>query len=251
MRNPEGAGRRKLLPSVFIILLLSGSAYGQNASSPPPQPGMLRSEAKNPGGSPPPTEQKRLFGIIPNYRTFSSLQSYAPLTTAQKFAIARQDAFDRGTVILAAAFAGEAQLSNAQPSFGSGASAYGRYFITSYADYAIGDVMTEGIFPAVFHQDPRYFRKGQGSGLTRVGYSIAQLFSTRTDSGQRAFNLSEIFGNATAVAISEAYYPDTRDASDAASKLGTQIGVDMASNLLKEFSPDIYRLFSRKKAHHP
>ena len=237
-----------LLPAVFM---LSFVAVAQDGPSRAPQPGQLRSDsngaATNPATDPHQAEQKRIFGIIPNYRTFSRLQTYAPLTTSQKFGIATQDSFDRGTFALAALFGAEAQLSSSDPSFGKGAQAFGKYFITSYADYAIGDYMTEGIFPSLFHQDPRYFRKGDGSGLGRVGYSIAQLFYTRTDSGGHAFNISEVGGNATAVAISQAYYPDNRDARDAVSKLGTQIGVDMASNILKEFSPDIYRFFSHKK----
>jgi len=43
-----------------------------------------------------------------------------PLAAAEKFKAARQDSFDRGTVALAALFAGEAQLSNSNPSFGEG-----------------------------------------------------------------------------------------------------------------------------------
>jgi hypothetical protein len=42
------------------------------------------------------------------------------------------------------------------------------------------------------------------------------------------------------------YYPDNRDAKDAVSKLGSQLGVDMVSNVLKEFWPDISRKFSKK-----
>jgi hypothetical protein len=60
------------------------------------------------------------------------------------------------------------------------------------------------------------------------------------------FNFSEIIGNSTAVAISTAYYPDNRTASNAVSKLGVQLGVDLAANILKEFWPDINRKFSRK-----
>jgi hypothetical protein len=44
-----------------------------------------------------------------------------PLTPKEKFKIASQDSFDRGTFVLAAAFAGEAQLTNSNPSFGQGA----------------------------------------------------------------------------------------------------------------------------------
>jgi hypothetical protein len=189
---------------------------------------------------------KRIFGFIPNYRTSPSLVNYEPLSTAQKFKLATQDSFDRGTFILAAAFAGEGQLTNSNKSFGQGAAGYGRYYGTSLADWVIGDYMTEAVFPTMLHQDPRYFRRGTGSKWSRLGYAIGQIFWTHTDSGGTQFNYSEILGNSTAVAISNAYYPDNRTASNAVSKLGTQIGVDMASNILKEFSPDIYRKFSRK-----
>ena len=193
-----------------------------------------------------PQESKRLLGIIPNYRTSPFPNPYVPVSTREKFVIASQDAFDRGTVILAAAFAGEAQLTNANPSFGQGQAGYGRYFGTSYADYVIGDFMTEGIYPTLLHQDPRYFRKGVGSGWSRLGYAVGQIIFTHNDSGRAAFNYSEILGNSTAVAISEAYYPDNRDASDAAIKLSNQLGVDAASNVLKEFWPDLQRKLFRR-----
>jgi hypothetical protein len=47
------------------------------------------------------------------------------------------------------------------------------------------------------------------------------------------------------VAISTSYYPSGRDAGDAITKLSTQIGVDMASNILKEFWPDVHRKLQR------
>jgi hypothetical protein len=137
-------------------------------------------------------------------------------------------------------------LTKSEPSFGQGGAGYGRYFATSYADYVIGDYMTEGIFPTLLHQDPRYFRKGKGSGWSRLGYSAGQIFITHGDNAKVQVNYSELLGNSTAVAISTSYYPGSRDASDAVSKLGTQLGVDMASNILKEFFPDIARKFSRK-----
>jgi len=193
-----------------------------------------------------PKEDKRIFGIIPNNRTSPSLNNYKPLSPTEKFAIARQDSFDRGTVILAAAFAGDAQLTNADPSFGQGVKGYGHYFGTSFGDFVIGNYMSEAIYPTLLHQDPRYFRRGVGSGWSRLKYSVGQIFWTHTDSNRTQFNYSEIAGNSTAVAISQAYYPDNRNVTSAAEKLGLQIGVDMASNVLKEFWPDVSRKFSRK-----
>ena len=195
---------------------------------------------------PPEAVEKRLFGIIPNYRTSPSLYPYQPLTAKEKFKLAAEDSFDRGTFLLAAAFAGEGQLTNANPSFGQGVKGYAHYFVTSYADWAIGDYMTEALFPVMLHQDPRYFRKGTGSGFRRLTYAMGQIFWTHTDSGGHMFNFSEVGGNAAAAAISQAYYPDNRGAETVVSKLSIQIGVDMASNLMKEFYPDLRRALSRK-----
>jgi hypothetical protein len=194
-------------------------------------------------------ESKRLLGIVPNYRTSASLKNYAPLTVSEKFKVASQDAFDRGTIGLAAIAGGEGQLTNSNRSFGQGGAGFGRYFGAAYGDFVIGDYMTEAVFPTLLHQDPRYFRLGVGSGRSRLGYAMRQIFWTHRDSGGAQFNYSEILGNSAAVAISTAYYTDNRTAGDAVSKLGMQVGIDMASNILKEFWPEIERKFRRKHRH--
>ena len=196
--------------------------------------------------NPPQQESKRILWIIPNYRTFPSLTAYEPLTAGEKFKIATEDSFDRGTVALAALFGGEGQLTNNNRAFGQGAAGFGRYFGSAYGDLVIGNYMSEAVFPTLLHQDPRYFRSGAGSGLSRLGYAIKQTFWTHRDSGGTQFNYSEIVGNSVAVAISNAYYVDNRTARDAVSKLGLQIGVDMAANVLKEFWPELQRKFQRK-----
>jgi len=219
--------------------LLAVSSFCQAAA---PESGQNSEPAK-----PPEPNDKRVFGIIPNYRTFPTLTNYKALKPREKFKIAKDDSFDRGTAVLAGEFAAEGKLTNSNPSFGQGIKGYSRYFGTAYADLVIGDFMTEAVFPTILHQDPRYFRRGTGSGWSRLGYAMGQIFWTHTDSGGTQFNFSEIVGNSTAVAISSAYYPDGRDVSSAVSKLGSQIGVDMAGNILKEFWPDLRRKFSRDR----
>lgn len=191
-------------------------------------------------------ESKRILGVIPNYRTSPSLQDYEPLTSREKFKVASEDALDRGTVALAVFFGGVGQLSNSNRSFGQGGAGFGRYFGAAYGDLLIGDYMTESVFPTLLHQDPRYFRRGTGSGWSRLGYAIDQIFWTHNDSGRTQFNYSEVIGNSTAVAISNAYYADNRTAAEGVSKLSMQLGVDMAANILKEFWPDLERRFKRK-----
>src|SRR6516164_6802739 len=201
--------------SICAAIVLAGTlALGQEAPSDQPQE----------------QESKRILGIVPNYRTSPSLTNYEPLTTGEKFKVATADYFDRGTVVLAGIFGGYGQLTNSNRAFGQGAAGFGRYFGTAYGDFVIGDYMTEAVFPTLLHQDPRYFRKGTGSGWSRLGYAVGQIFWTHRDSGGGQFNFSEIAGNSTAVAISNAYYPDNRTAANAFSKLGIQLSVDAASN---------------------
>jgi hypothetical protein len=192
------------------------------------------------------TGGKRILWLIPNFRTSPTLNPYKPIEWKEKFKIARQDSFDQGTLALAAAFAGVGQISDSNHSFGQGVGGYAHYLGTAYADFVIGNYMTEAIYPTVLHQDPRYFRRGKGSGIRRLGYACSQIFVTHGDSGKMQPNYSELLGNSTAVAISMSYYPENRDVGDAVTKLGSQLAVDMASNVLKEFWPDLSRKLSKK-----
>src|SRR5580658_1586913 len=223
---------RKRYPLVLLMSLLPIPVFCQQAA-----PATT---------SPPEPESKRIFWIIPNFRTSPMVVPYKPITPSEKFHIATLDSFDRGTVALGVLFGAEAGLTDANRSFGQGVRGYAHYFATSYADYVIGDYMTEAVFPTILHQDPRYFRRGTGSTWSRIFYAVRQTLWTHSDSGGMQFNYSEVLGNSTAVAISNAYYKDNRDVGDAVTKLGTQIGVDMAANVLKEFSSDINRKFFRK-----
>lgn len=219
-----------ILAAGAVLVVAACSAVAQENSSNPTQE----------------QESNRAFWIIPNYRTSPSLLNYEPLTAGQKFKIATDDSFDRGTVVLAGFFAGESQLTNDNKSFGQGGAGYGRYFGTAFAGFVIGDYMTEAVFPTILHQDPRYFRRGMGSKWGRLGYAVGQTFWTHNDSGKTQFNYSEIVGNSVAAGISMSYYSDNRTARDAASMLGLQVGLDAAANVLKEFWPDLQRKFGRK-----
>lgn len=186
-------------------------------------------------------DDRRIFGIIPNYRTVPTMSDYQPIEVGAKFSIAKDDAIDRGTFALAALFAGYAQLTDATPEFGHGVPAYARYYGGSLADLVIGDFMTEGIYPSLLRQDPRYFRQASGGGWSRFGYAVGQIVITHGDGGTTQPNWSELAGNATAVGIGNAYYPGKHSLSSNLTKLALQIAVDAAANVVKEFAPDLRR----------
>jgi hypothetical protein len=203
----------------------------------------------DPADPTPRRESKRIFLIVPNNRAAPSFKDFKPIRPREKFGIATRDAFDPGTFALAAAFGAQSQITSASPSFGTGASAYGHYFATQYADLFIGDYFTEAVFPTLFRQDPRYFRSSETGKWKRFRYAATRVFITYSDQGKKQFNISEVVGNSAAVAISSAYYPDRRNAADAGAKLATQLAVDVVSDLMKEYWPEISRKFTRKPKH--
>jgi len=229
----------RLLASAALLVSLLPQLQAQGAGS---DNGSAASPEPKPIVEQPPPD-KRILGVLPNYRTANASAVYTPITAKQKFTIASKDSFDYPLIALGAAIAGIGQWANSDPSFGQGAAGFARRFGTSYADQAIGNIMTEGLFPTLLHEDPRYFRRGTGTKWSRAAYAATRVLVTRTDAGNLRFNYSEVLGNATAVAISNSYHPDDRTVGDNVLKLGEQIGIDAASQVLKEFWPDLKRKF--------
>jgi len=190
----------------------------------------------------------RIFGVIPNNKTVPrTAPSEEPLSTAQKFRLATKDTTDPFTVVLAAFYAGIAQWQDDFPTWGQGGKAYGKRFGAAYGDQVIGNYLTEAILPVLFHEDPRYFRKGSGTKWHRIDYALSRVLITRTDRGTNRFNYSEILGNGLAAGISNLYYPATeRSVGETGEKFAFQIVSDSAFNILLEFWPELKHEIFRK-----
>lgn len=87
--------------------------------------------------------------------------------------------------------------------------------------------------------------------VRRSGYAISRILITRRDSGGRIFNVPEFAGNATAIGISNFYYPAAnRSVSSNLSDWGTQMGIDAFGNELKEFWPDVHHYLLKRQERH-
>jgi len=214
---------------------------GSGAESAAPAP-----EAKPAPAVAPMQEDKRAYGVLPNYRTVEGSAPFVPLTAKQKLSIATKDTIDGPSYILAGLFSGLYQLENQNPSFGQGLKGYARRYGSAIADQDIGNYMTEGFLPVLLHEDPRYFRRGTGSFLGRAARAAAGVVIARTDRGNRTFNFSEFLGNGITGAVGNAYYPDEVGFTPTLGRMFTQIGTDAISNVLKEFWPDFKRRVLKK-----
>jgi hypothetical protein len=242
---PQGRGSVPRRARKQVVLLMWGiwtlALY-------PAGGGTLRAQDQPTAPGQPGQPDKRILGVLPNYRTARSSAEYVPLTTRQKLYIGMKDSTDYPIYFIAGAFAALNQMNDNNPSFGQGMEGYGKRYAASFADQAIGNMLAESLVPAALHEDPRYFQLLSGSTRHRAFYALTRVFVTKTDSGGSRINTSELLGNGIAVGISNLYYKDNRDAGDNAEKWGTQIATDMFSNVLKEFWPDIKRRYFSK--HH-
>lgn len=237
-----------LLPALLFFLLCR--AQGQQTAPPATDPPAADAASSSSSSQPNPVQpgslqqappDKRVFGVLPNYRTANMTAEYHPITSKQKMTIALKDTFDYPLVGLGAAYAALYQLEDSHPQFGQGFKGYLKRFGTSYTDQLTGNMLTEGILPIAFKEDPRYFRLGEGKKWHRASYALSRIIVTRTDSGGRSFNFAEVVGNGVAAGIGLSYYSDDRDVPDFMQNWGTELATDAISQVLKEFWPDIKR----------
>lgn len=188
-----------------------------------------------------PPVDKRLFGVIPNYRADAFQANYKPITWQQKFAIARSDSFDWPNYILLAGYAVQAQVAAGGFKHAGGMASFGEFYGRSVGDQIIGSYLTEAVMPSWLHEDPRFFRLGVGTIWYRAYYAASRIWITRKDDGRLGFNISEIAGNAGVTVLTGVYYPNSNTAGEAAERYGMALGNDAISNLLTEFWPDVKR----------
>jgi hypothetical protein len=187
-----------------------------------------------------PKQTKRILGIIPNFRAVSADEHLPPQTVKEKFIGTTKQSFDYSAVIFAGVLAGVAQAEGNVPAFHQGAAGYGRYYWHNFVDQTDENYWVQFILPAALHQDSRYYTLGRGGFVKRAGYAFSRIFITRTDSGGKAFNVSEIAGAGTAAGISYLYYPASEKTwTKTGQRWFLNVGIDGGTYLFQEFWPNI------------
>jgi hypothetical protein len=180
-------------------------------------------------------EKQRLIGFFPNFYT-SYIYDAAPLTSKQKFSLAARGTFDPVSMIGVGFAAGIEQATNAYSGYGQGAAGYSKRFAAKFVDGRSSDFLTHAVFPALLHQDPRYYYQGSGSVKSRLKHAVVSAFVTRSDSGRTVPNTSYFLGDLSAAALSNLYYPQ---ANRGAQMVFTNAAVGLAgrigTNLMREF----------------
>ena len=181
--------------------------------------------------------------------------SPAPLTAGQKIGRSLRSAFLKPTPYLTSAFAaGITQWRERRPpnkTGGDDLADWGSRAARNFATASASTLFTEGFYPALFKQDPRYERSQQKGFARRTLHAASLVFVTRGDGGRLQPNYSILAGETTASALANVWEHSTpghdRIGADATlRRFGSMLATDMLTNVVfKEFWPDIKRIFRR------
>jgi hypothetical protein len=210
------------------------------------------SAAQNPdssssGDHKPPPQPKRILGIMPNYRAVSAGVIPPPPTPREAFIVATRNSFDYSAFVFVGVTSLLAEGTNAHSQLGKGVPGFWAYYWRGYLDKTDGNYMVDWAMPTVFHQDERYYAKGEGGVINRSVYAATRIFITPDYHGKNSFNASEILGRGISQAISLSYYPsNTQTLSGFSEKYAYALGRDALTNVFREVWPDINQhLFHR------
>jgi hypothetical protein len=185
-------------------------------------------------------QPKRILGFMPNYRAVSAGAIPPPPTAREAFKIATQNTFDYSSFVFVALTSLIAKGEDAHPTLGKGVPGYWAYTWRGFVDKTDGNYLVIWALPTVLHEDERFYAKGQGRKFYRGVYAASRVLITPNYHGKNTFNTAELLGRGIAQGVSLTYYPSAdQNVSDFSEKFGYAVMRDAATNVFREFWPDI------------
>jgi len=187
-------------------------------------------------------------GIVPMFN-ISYRSDAVSMTAKQKLGLSFHSVTDPMAFAVAAVAGGYKEVNDGNSGWDWGAKGYGERAGASYLDAFTGNLLGNGVLPALLHQDPRYFRLGHGSTTHRLGYALMTNVMCRHDNSHRwEPNISNIGGNIAGGAISNLYYPSSTNSglSHTFSNGFLVTAEGGFGSIFDEFWPDVSRKFLHK-----
>jgi hypothetical protein len=185
-------------------------------------------------------------GILACGCVLLAAQIDTPLSASDKAAIRLKRMVDPLSLVYSVAGAGIGQWRDEPPAWQQGAGGVGRRFAASAGWKATQNSLALG-FDTAFGLDPRFHPSHETALWLRLRGALSQTVVAYTDSGGRAFNFSEVGSSYGASFLSNSWFPAHYNGAGDALQRGTiGLGLNTASNVMKEFWPDIRRKVLRR-----
>ena len=229
-------------------------APGSSSSSqaPPQQPAAQEDKHQEAAEQIKQEEHQRVLGVLPTFNITYLGDNTVSMTAKQKLSLAFHSVTDPVAFVIPFVVTGYHEALDEDKGFPWGIKGLGERSGAAYLDSFDGNMIGNGILPAILHQDPRYYRMGYGTVTHRLLYSLATNVMCKHDNtGKWEPNYSNIGGNIIGGAISNLYYPDTDSGFGLTISNGLIVtGEGAIGSVFDEFWPDVSRKLLHKDPTH-
>lgn len=189
--------------------------------------------------------------IVTRYSKYIPAGAAAPqIHGREKLVLGARDLYSPGNFLDMVFSAGWEHLTNSEPNYGTNSGAFAQRVGAAALRETSGDILTDGVFSVMLHEDPRYFVLGPEYGYVhRTLYAITRPLVTRNSSdGHATINGAMILGFAGSSALTATYYPQSnRNFHDVISTFGGSFGGAALGFFIDEFSDQALEKLHLKK----
>ncbi len=197
-------------------------------------------------GEPRPVTQTEVLADAPGSVAPARVEpvSYRPLSGKERWNLYVRDTFwSPGAFFRAAGPALGGHLSNEPPEWRQGTAGYSRRFANRFGRFTL-QKSYEAAGAALLQHEVRYRRSDRYGFLPRASHALTANFATYDASGRRAPHLARVGAAFAAEFTGNLWVPaGHRDTATALRGVVTQLGVSSAFNLVREFAPELRRMF--------
>jgi hypothetical protein len=233
LHRKQLAPRRHRFSFLFVLLLCLRSAiptWAQQGTLPLPDAPVPATRPNTPAA----VEKRRWEGIV------EPGEKVPPLTTKDKFVFPLHEEIRPLNLVPVVLLGFYGTIRGSDPKYGTDGNGFGERVGAAALRQTSIRIFSDGLLPAVFHEDPRYYRKAYGSTDARIGYALKRLIIDPRDSGKRGFNYSDILGRGMAAALTQTYYPNASVGAGVVFRTwGYSLLGSETVNIFQEFWPDV------------
>jgi hypothetical protein len=179
--------------------------------------------------------------VHPDERAYS----LTPMDKLKLSLMSRLTPGEAASTVLGAAWS---QVRDSRPNYGTDSGAFGERIGALAIKQTSQAFFSYGVFPALLHQDPRYYILGDTKPLKRrIVYSAVTVVITQNDQGNSVINWSRLAGIGAATALTTAYYPvENHGLGNESKAYVASLGTAVLNSELHEFGGDIFHLIHHK-----
>lgn len=176
--------------------------------------------------------------------TIKAGQTGQPLTVADKFRFATTTIVSPFGFVGSLASAGLSHVTDSRPHFGTDSAGFGERLGSTVYRSDVKAIFGYGVFPALFHDDPRFYVLGDAVPFKqRVLYAATRVVIARKDSGARGINYPRLLAPVISQGSANGFYPARdQDVSSTITGILTAYATSAGTDELKEFRADIFRI---------